>query len=251
MAAWSFQLYSARNFTPWDDVCRQLARLGYASVEGFGAVYDDPATTRAMLDRHGLTMPTGHFSLDGLENDAGRTFDIARALGVRTIYCPHVAADQRPADAPGWQEFGRRLAAIGAKARAAGLAFGWHNHDFEFRPLADGTIPMQHLLDAAPEIEWEIDVAWVIRGGADPLDWIGRHGRRITAAHVKDIAPAGENADEDGWADVGHGVVNWRALLAALAAGTGATTLVVEHDKPSDFVRFAARSIAALDAMGA
>ena len=60
-----------------------------------------------------------------------------------------------------------------------------------------------------PSIGWEMDVAWVIRGGADPLKWIDEYGQRITAVHVKDIAPAGENANEDGWADVGHGTVDW------------------------------------------
>ena len=61
-----------------------------------------------------------------------------------------------------------------------------------------------------------MDVAWVIRGGADPLKWIADYGQRITAVHVKDIAPAGENANEDGWADVGHGTVDWRGLIKAL-----------------------------------
>ena len=57
----------------------------------------------------------------------------------------------------------------------------------------------------------------MIRGGADPLQWIAHlRSDRITAVHVKDIAPAGENADEDGWADVGHGTVDWKALMAAL-----------------------------------
>ena len=49
----------------------------------------------------------------------------------------------------------------------------------------------------------------MIRGGADPLEWMRPYGNRITAVHVKDIAPAGESADEDGWADVGHGTVDW------------------------------------------
>jgi sugar phosphate isomerase/epimerase len=74
--------------------------------------------------------------------------------------------------------------------RAAGFGFGWHNHDFEFVPLADGSVPMQILLETAPDLDWEADIAWVIRGGADATDWIARHGKRITAVHVKDIAAA-------------------------------------------------------------
>lgn len=250
MANWSFQLYSARNFTPWDHVYEALARFGYREVEGFGAVYGDAAATRAALDRNGLTMPTGHFGLDPLENDFANAVATARTLGIQRIYCPYIMPDQRPTDAAGWRAFGGRLAAIASKVTAEGFGFGWHNHDFEFARFTDGTTPMQAILEAAPAIDWEIDVAWVVRGGADPIDWIGKYGSRITAAHVKDIAPAGENADEDGWADVGHGVVNWRVLLATLKANARASHLVVEHDKPSDFTRFASRSIAALNAYG-
>ena len=64
-------------------------------------------------------------------------------------------------------------------------------------------------------------MAWVIRGGADPLKWISDYGKRIVAVHVKDIAPAGQNADEDGWADVGHGTVDWKGLIKALKEDVG------------------------------
>ncbi len=56
-----------------------------------------------------------------------------------------------------------------------------------------------------------MDVAWVVRGGADPLDWLGRYKGRVTAAHVKDIAPKGENAAEDGGP-------TWAMALSAGAA---------------------------------
>jgi len=106
-------------------------------------------------------------------------------------------------------------------------------------------VPMTAILEAAPEIGWEIDVAWVVRGNADPLEWIDRHGKRITVVHVKDIAPKGENADEDGWADVGHGTIDWKSIMKALREKTPAKVFVMEHDKPSDVGRFARRSIEA------
>ena len=98
---------------------------------------------------------------------------------------------------------------------------------------------MDILLTAAPDLEWEADIAWIVKGGGDPLDWIDRHGPRITAAHFKDIAPAGEKADEDGWADPGTGTMDWPAIAAALKAKTPCELLVAEHDNPSDFGRFA------------
>ena len=61
-------------------------------------------------------------------------------------------------------------------------------------------------------------MAWVQVGGQDPLKWISKYGNRIVAAHIKDIAPKGECADEDGWADVGTGIMNWPEIMTDLRA---------------------------------
>lgn len=247
MTDFSYQLYSSRNFPPLADTLRMLAGLGYSGVEGYGALYADPgkvAELVANLKGSGLTMPTGHFSLDMLENDPARVLEIARAVGIERIYCPHIAADLRPTDRAGWVGFGRRLAEAGRRFRDAGFGFGWHNHDFEFRALPDGTLPQEAIFEGGPDLEWEADIAWVIRGGADPLHWIGTFADRITAVHVKDIAPAGENPDEDGWADVGQGTVDWKELMAVLRR-TGARHFIMEHDNPADDARFARRSLVA------
>lgn len=239
----SFQLYSAREFTPWETVLETLARLGYTQVEGFGGVYEDPAAFRSLLDKNGLTMPSGHFfPMEQFEDDIGKVIETARTLGMGRLFVPAVPPEQRVPDAALWQSIGERLEAIGAKVRDAGLRFGWHNHAFEFAACADGRLPMDILLDAAPSIEWEADVAWIVRGGQDPLHWIERHAGRITTAHVKDIAPAGDCLDEDGWADVGQGTMDWKAIMAALRRA-GVDLFVMEHDKPSDNDRFARRSI--------
>ena len=240
----SFQLYSARNDTPWDGVIRDIAELGYSQTEGFPGVYGDPDGFRILLDTHGLTMPSGHFPLDMLEDGFSQAMDIAAALGMFRIYCPMLSQAERPSERTGWQAFAARLQAIGDRVSASGRNFGWHNHDFEFRAAPDGTIPMHEILDGAPDIGWEADIAWIARGGGDPMDWIGQYGKRITAVHVKDIAPVGECDDEDGWADVGHGTLDWSALTTALRA-SGCDLYVIEHDKPSDARRFAGRSIAA------
>ena len=242
---WSFQLYSARNFQPWADVLKMLAEAGYSQVEGFGGVYGDPKGMRAELDRNGLTMPTGHFSLDMLESDLDGSRRIAEALGIELIVCPYIVADLRPADAGGWRRFGERLASVGAAVVAAGHAFAWHNHDFEFAPMADGSTPMEHILSAAPDVGWEIDIGWTIRAGADPQRWIDRQGARIVAVHVKDIARPGQGLDEDGWSDVGHGAVDWPRLMKSLRARSAARYFIMEQDNPNDVARFARRSIEA------
>ena len=244
MTDFSYQLYSSRNFQPLEATLAMVAKAGYASVEGYGGLYDDAAGLAAHLKANHLTMKTGHFGLDVLEHEVSHALTVATTLGMERIYCPYLMPDDRPTDAAGWRAFGARLQAAAAPYRAAGFGFGWHNHDFEFVALPDGSIPQDCIFEGGPDLEWEADIAWIVRGGADPLAWIKKYGDRITSVHVKDIAPKGENLSEDGWADVGHGTVDWAGLMAALR-GTKCTNFVMEHDNPSDHARFAARSITA------
>ena len=238
----SFQLYSAREHGPWSAVFERLAALGYSAVEGYAALYDDPARLADELAAHGLSMPSAHFALDALEREPAATHAIARTLDVGTLYAPHVAASARPTDLAGWKAFARRLARVGERAAGEGFAFGWHNHDFELAPLDDGSVPLDVLLGEAPDIGWEADLAWIARAGADPAAWLASHGARATAVHVKDIAPAGERRDEDGWADPGEGTMDWEGLMGTLLAGGVERLYIAEHDRPADVERFARRA---------
>jgi sugar phosphate isomerase/epimerase len=239
----SYQLYSSRNHGPLGQTLAMLARHGYSEVEGYGGVYGDPAALRAQLDEAGLTMPSGHFSVAEMETKPKQVLKTARTIGMHTLVMPYLDAAERPSSARGWKALAKRLNAIATTYRREGFGVAWHNHDFEFVKLKDGGVPMALIIENAPLLDWEIDVAWVARGGANPLKWIKDYGAIITIAHVKDIAPKGTHADEDGWSDVGHGTLDWPAFMAALAA-TRCMHYVMEHDNPADDQRFAKRSIA-------
>ena len=241
MTDFSYQLYSSRDFGPLPATLGMLADLGYAHVEGYGPVYADAEATRRAMDETGLTMPSGHFAIDALESDAKGTLDTARVLGIRKIVVPFLMPDDRPTDAAGWEAFGKRLAEASKPVRDAGLEFGWHNHDFEFRALPDGTRPIDLIL-ADESVGFEFDLAWAHVAGTDPATVIDQYGSRLISAHVKDRAPKGENADEDGWADAGHGEMDWAGLFKALQAA-GCDLYVMEHDKPASDERFARRAL--------
>lgn len=238
----SYQLYSSREFPPLDETLKMLAGLGYKQVEGFGGVYGDITALQNALEASGLSMPTGHFGIDQLESEPEAVIKLATSLGMKAIYCPYLDAQHRPSDAAGWHAFGERLQKAGEPIKAAGFTYGWHNHDFEFVATSDGATPMEEIFKGGPDLSWEADIAWIVRGGGDPMDWIERHGHRISTVHIKDIAPEGECVDEDGWADVGQGTIDWKAIWQALKE-TPAQYFIMEHDKPNDHERFARRSI--------
>jgi sugar phosphate isomerase/epimerase len=237
------QMYSGRKFPPIEAQFETIARSGFTNIETFGPLYDDVEATKRMLDTHGLTAKSGHFSVAMAESESRKVVEIAKRLSIEVVVAPYLMPAERPATLEGWKKMGTRLVAIGERFSTAGLRFAWHNHDFEFLPLPDGSLPIEHVL--GDRLLWEADLAWMIRGGADPRRWIERYRGRIPLVHVKDIAPAGERKDEDGWADVGTGTVPW-AELWPLCVAAGAEIMVAEHDNPNDFGRFARVSAAAM-----
>src|SRR5690606_36539662 len=132
------------------------------------------------------------------------------------------------------------------KAKAAGLGLGYHNHDFEYATLADGSRPIDYLIGNG--VSSELDLGWVARAGKDVAAEIDKLAGDTIAFHIKDLAPAG-TAEEDGWADVGHGVVDWKSLWPHIAKAPKAQILVAEHDNPADWKRFAERSFASIKAL--
>jgi sugar phosphate isomerase/epimerase len=236
----SFQLYGARKFPPLDPVLEALAAIGYDAVEPYGGNFqDDPAKLRKKADALGLAIPSAHMGLDLLETDRTKAIDIAKTLGLEIVIVPYLAADARPSTVDGWKAFGHRLAEHAGYLAAAGLKLGWHNHDFEYAKLPDGSRPIDHIL-APNGVRFEADIGWIFRAGSDAAAEIKKESGKISAFHVKDTTKPVIQQD-DGWTDVGGGVIDWNGLLPAIAS-TGATLLVMEHDNPSDWRSYAANS---------
>jgi sugar phosphate isomerase/epimerase len=243
----SFQMFSARDTVPLKTQLAELAKLGYENVEPFGALYADPIEFRKELDANGLSALSGHFDLSMLEADTEKAIHIANTLGIEIVIAPWLDPSLRPTDANGWKALGARLAVLQKKFAKAGLTFAWHTHDFEFIRLPDGSFPVEHIFEGN-SVGLELDVAWVIRAGADPLVWLEKYSNRLVAVHVKDIAPQGQNLEQDGWADLGVGVVDWKRIWPVVNRAEPRLA-VLEHDRPGDWIRFAKNSAAAFRAL--
>lgn len=237
----SIQLYSLREYGSLERQLETLAELGYKRVETVGGHLADAGNARKALDANGISAPTGHAGLADLRERFAWVVDQAKTLGLVEIFMPAVPPEDRTnRDGDYWRALGEELGEMANRASAEGLALGYHNHDWELAPLADGSTPLEHLFAGAEgsPLTFEADLAWLVRGGADPISWMDAEPSRLTAIHIKDLAPQGENADEDGWADIGEGTMDWPHLFAE-AKSRGAEWFILEHDKPSDPVRFA------------
>ena len=239
----SIQLYTLRDLGSVDHVLDAAASAGYRHVEMIGSHLDDAETVRGMLDARGLKGSSSHVGLEQLRARPDVMIEAAQTLGIDELYMPAVPLEDRDMDAAGWRALGLELGQLAERFEQNGISLGYHNHDWELQPKEGDVTALELIFEASGSapLSWQIDVAWLIRGGGDPTSWLSRYRGRVSSAHVKDIAPEGQNLDEDGWADVGHGTLDWPALWHA-CRNAGARWMVVEHDNPADPVSCARRS---------
>lgn len=244
----SYQLFSSRHFSPVTDTLRMLSEFGYSHVEGYGSQFRHGpyiAELQSALKAFGLRMPTVHFSLAKIQVVPDKIIAIAESFEIEGVVIPDVPMGLSLRTKDDWAGFGLEIAEAARPLRDAGLTVSYHNHDTELLELPDGSTPLAVLLDADPDLQIELDIAWAHKAFRDPVKEIETYGARIRGAHIKDVAALGKNLQEDGWADVGQGVLCWQKIWRALNAAD-VVNRVVEHNKPADHWRFAKRSIETL-----
>ncbi|HKW41211.1 MAG TPA: sugar phosphate isomerase/epimerase [Gemmatimonadales bacterium] len=224
------QLYTVRDEMKKDveGTIARVAATGYTEVEFAGYFGKSPADIRAMLDRHGLTAPSTH--VGAIEPDAWKAaLDAAHVIGHRYIVFPWIPVERRTGlDA--YKRFGADFNRAAEQARAAGLQFAYHNHDFEFAPV-EGKLPYDVLLtETDPKlVQMEMDLYWITKGGQDPLTYFARWPGRFPMVHVKDSMGPPEHK----MADVGAGKIDWKRIFGKQEQA-GIKHFFVEHDQPAD-----------------
>jgi sugar phosphate isomerase/epimerase len=246
----SIQIYSLRSLGSLDAMLDCVKEAGFRHVELIGSQLDDATATRRALDARGLAASSSHVGIAALREKLPAVLAACKALGFTDLYMPAVPAEERHREGDYWLALGIELGDFARRCANEGVRLGYHNHHWELEVKSQGKTALDLLWQGAADspLAWQMDAAWMVRGKADPQAWMQRFAGRITAVHAKDLAPAGEKLDEDGWADVGHGTMDW-PVLARAAKAAGATWLVAEHDKPNDPTRFARNSHAYLEAL--
>jgi sugar phosphate isomerase/epimerase len=224
------QLYTVRDAMAhdFDDTLARVAQIGYREVEFAGYFDRDAKAVRAVLDRVGLAAPSAHVPFEVLGDRWRKTLDDAQIVGHRYVIVPSIPDDLRRT-LDGYRQAAERFNRAGEEAKKAGVQFGYHNHNMEFAPL-EGRPPYDVLLEASDPalVQFEMDLYWIIVGGADPLQYFARWPGRFPLVHVKDM----DGTPHHTMMDVGRGVVDWKSLFAHRVQA-GIRHFVVEHDQPA------------------
>lgn len=215
---------------------KAVADAGYANVEV--ANYEDgkfygmaPADFKSYLESLGLTAMSAHMGMVNMEN-ADQLIADTKAAGITyfVIPVPPMGMFTFGPEGMGMKgtpaELAKTLDTLGEKCTAAGLKLLYHNHDFEFKPMANGGTMVDYLLENcnAENVNFQMDLYWVTKAGVDPLAYFEKYPGRFKAWHVKDMNPAGE------FAPVGTGTIDFRRILAEKAK-SGMEFYLVEQDQ--------------------
>lgn len=227
------QMYTLRNAGPLDQQLKIVHDAGVRAVETVGTQNASAAELKQLLDRYSIKAVSSHVQLAELRDNLDAVVAFNRSIGNSTLVVPYLDQKDRPRDAGGWTALGRELGRIARQVCGRGMQLAYHNHDFELVDF-NGRTGLELLFDAAgPELQTELDLAWVARAGLDPVVMLGKFRGHVFAVHAKDNAPKGQAEDEGGFAAVGQGVLDWNAILPA-AANAGVQWYIVEHDQPRD-----------------
>lgn len=220
------ELDPARGPRSVEQTLDRVARIGYREVQFAGYFNRTPQQIKAALDASGLTAPAAHVMLSAELEGWEQTLDTAGVMGHRYVIVPWIAAEERTLD--GYKRVAERFNRAAEQARAAGVRFGYHNHDFEFVKVG-GKVGYDVLLaETDPEIVlMELDLFWIRRGGHDPLTYFGQHPGRFHTVHVKDMDREGKMVD------VGKGVIDF-ATIFRHRDQAGIRHFFVEHDSPPE-----------------
>ncbi|TCP56104.1 sugar phosphate isomerase/epimerase [Tamaricihabitans halophyticus] len=220
----SIQLYTLRTLLEHDveDTLRELAAIGYRKVEMAGTYGYSAAEFRELLDKHGLRATSSHVGIDDGPLDS--LVEDAQTLGNQYVAVPFADFDTIAE----WRTFADQLTEAAKAFRAAGIRFGYHNHDHEFREIS-GTKPFDVIAECTDPrlVYFELDLFWAVDAGEDPVELFRGHFPRVRQYHVKDRTADGEMVDP------GAGVIDFPGIFRATQHGRLAE-YIVEHDEPTD-----------------
>ncbi len=247
MTQLAVQLYTLRSLLDgslksFETVIASIAEKGFQAVETAGLPDANVKDIRAVLDTYGISVCSAHIAMVTLEADFKNQVKTHQALANNNLVIPFLQPNMRGSNAEEWKVVAKRIGHVANACDKAGMQLHYHNHEFEMVSFENKTALEIIAAEAGENLNIELDLAWVVRGEQDPSKLLEHFSGRVTRVHVKDIAPDGKNLDEDGWADVGHGIMDWKHLLPK-ATMVGAEAFIVEHDNPKDPEKTISRGI--------
>ncbi|MFT4030868.1 MAG: sugar phosphate isomerase/epimerase [Siphonobacter sp.] len=230
------QLYSIRDVLGKDPkgYMTQLAQMGYKQFESYSGAKGflwglEPKEMKTFLDGIGVKMISTHFDFHGASTspDKLKTYiEMAKGAGLKYLLCPYIGA-QKSWDT--WKKIADDFNRVGEEVKKAGLKFGYHNHDYSFRPL-EGKLPQEYLLaNTDPEnVMFELDLCWIDVAGVNTAEHLKKYGKRYELCHIKDYTVKDGKPAQN---DIGKGSVDFKKVLRSVIDNSKIKYFLVEQEE--------------------
>lgn len=231
LSKFGIQLYTLRDVIPNDPkgTIKQVADYGFKQIESYdgdqGMFWNMKHTEfKKYLDDLGITMASSHCDIkENFEEKAAQ----AAEIGMEYLICPHIGAQT---SVEKWKEVTERFNECGAICKKNGIKFAYHNHAYSFKPFS-GMIPHEFLMDNTdPDlVHHQMDIYWVVTGGADPIKYLKKYPNRFTLCHVKDrMKNAGD--EQRATTNLGTGIIDFPKILK-VAKDNGMKHFIMEQER--------------------
>ena len=211
-----------------------VAKMGYQVVEFyspyFGWTVGYAKQVRKLLDDLGIEARSMHspraaFEADGRE----KAVELNSIVGSTSLVMASPGGRFETADE--WKGVAELLTQSQEVFGRSGIRAGYHNHQFEWRPVDGDRHGMDILAAGTPKsVTLQLDVGTCVEMGVDPVAWIKAHPGRIRNIHCKDWTPG---SHEDGKAYrvlFGEGKSPWREIFAAAESVGGVEFYLIEQE---------------------
>jgi len=214
----------------WKAVLKQAASYGFTEIETGNFMGESAETFLSYLKSIGMSLPVGGFDFKASEDELKKSMALLKSLKVKyaVVYWPwYVGESFKLEDC---KKSAERLNYLGKVCKENGLIFCWHNHNKEFIPMENG-LPFDYLMNNTDKnlVFCELDLYWVKKGDADPLEVMKKYPGRFPVLHVKDMAPG----DARDFECPGSGIIDFPSLFRE-ADKQGIKHYFVERDNVPD-----------------
>lgn len=196
------QLYSVRDDIKSDfkGTITKVAEAGYKGVEAAdynnGKFYGlTPEEFKSEIEAIGMEVLSSHTGrpLEGIIEETNwdevwawwdTAIDAHKRAGMKFIVTPWMPTPTTLEELSQYCDYYNQ---IGEKCNAAGIKFGYHNHNFEYKEIEDQIMYDYMLENTDPDkVFFQMDVYWTKQGGYDPVEYFNNYPNRFKLLHIKD-----------------------------------------------------------------
>lgn len=174
------------------ETLKKVSELGYNSVEISQIPMTDENVTEIKRARDKFNLEVASLSAnvkpapgnDDLETNFDKIVDNCKTLDVDLVRIGMLPFESMKS-LETVLDFCREANEYAIRLKEHGIKLYYHNHHVEFKKY-DGKFLLDIIAEECPDLGFELDLHWVQRAGASPIDTLKRFAGKVDLIHLKD-----------------------------------------------------------------